>query len=313
MTQIADFIIKIVIGGLFLDINFSLIPRTPRAKREIAFEEVTPDLKIIVESGYVIETFATKKHLKCATKCLQNPECKSFTYCKDFCLLNSIGFAELLRNEFYANYISNADNCDIFGMKNRFVPECVQLGKARSIREDSNPNYCQLNRKRVDGTFLERHYFNASVENSVEFRGFMTRKCVTETALNGGYCKEENETKAVWVKWWHYRTGFTESVDYCDQLGGILYPDLDGDEKQLDFLRRFGAGLRPSYWLGVVPDAKWYLWRNLRGEKMTPDRMRWTSLVDQGTNRAAQIDRRFPFIRNAELQLLARTVCQMIK
>ena len=313
MAKFVNFLTISLFGCFCLQFNFSLLPWNPRAKRDISFEEITPQLKIIVESGYVIETFTTKKRLKCATKCLRNPECKSFTFCEHYCLLNSIGFVELQRNSAYDVYISPVNHCNIFGMKKEFVPSCEELGIARSIREDSNESCCRINQKRTDGTFLERHYFNASIETSTEFKGFTTRKCVTETALNGGYCKEENETKAVWVKLRHAWGWFTDSLDYCERLGGILYPDLDGDEKQIKFLTQLGGAADPLYWLGVTADPEWFLWKNLRGEKMTPDRMRWRFFVNRGINRAAQMDGRHLSIRNVGIHRCARAICQMMK
>ena len=223
--------------------------------------------------------------------------------------MNSIGLYELQRNEKYTWFISSDPNCGLLNMNRSFVPQCEHFGTKRSIRNDSDPNYCNINKKRVDGSFLAREYFNASIDSPEEFKGFTTRKCLPETAINGGFCKNENETKAVWVKWIDSRLTFAQCLKACEDLGGILYPDLDGDSKQIYFLTRY---TNKAYWVGVTTDGKWYLWKNLRGERMTPDRLAWNKFEYRVDSEAVRTRFMYPNVVMRELSDEGRVVCQML-
>ena len=245
------------------------------ARRSITFNDIIPKTKIKFESGYVINDLSTQNRFECSIACLKKPECKSYTFCHTFCYLNSIGFPELQRIYLFHLYILSDENCDLFSMEKSFIPECEENGSTRSILNDSSPNYCEINKKRVDGLFREREYFNASINTTEEFKGFTTRKCLPETALNGGYCKHERKTQEVWVKWITSKVDHAQSLQGCVDLGGVLYPDLDGDREQIEFLKRNKQ--KSKMWLGLTKaSSDWYLWKNLRGESMKPDRIRWS-------------------------------------
>ena len=167
-----------------------------------------------------------------------------------------------------------------------------------------------IGNKRKQLLLIEREYFNITVSNSAEFRGF-TRHCLPESALNGGYCKTENETEAVWVKWVDDLATFEESVQICENLGGILFPDLAGDGKQIDFLKRFSS---KNVWLGLTSGTKWNDWKNLRGEKLTPNRIPWLEFEEVAgyAQVAGRIKTHLPKVQMSPPQLERKTVCQML-
>ena len=282
----------------------------PIAKRSVTFNDLTPQIRINEISTYIIDVIPSRSRRGCVIRCLKNPECKSYSFCKRYCELYVIGVTELRRNERHYFLFTVADeNCDLFSMQKDFTPQCEEFGSIRSIRNDSNPNYCKINQKRADGLFLEREYFNSSIDEALEYKGFTKRRCVPETALNGGYCKAEYETKAVWVKW---RSGggkrYSADKKYCEDVGGMIYPDLDGDAEQVEFLKKYKA----KTWLGLTVDSKWYLFKNLRGEQMRPDRIRWWNFEwisggkyvgTDAIESSAVIKTKFN---------LARAVCQML-
>ena len=280
-----------------------------RAKRVVAFSDITNQFKLRLPSGYVISELPIKRQLDCAMKCLKTPECKSYSFCHRFCSLNSIGFSELQQKKPHIVARSSNEICDLFSMERNFIPQCQEFGSVRSIRDDSDPNYCAINKKRVDGAFLEREYFNASIDTDEEFKGFTTKKCLPDTTLNGGFCKSENETQEVWVKWKDEWLNYSQSAEVCKNFGGILFPDLDGDGKQIEFLKRFTDRFA---WLGVEVDTKWFIWKNLRGERLYPDRVRWEIFEDEGFGNVARTHRFEPFIKNISPSLGGKPVCQMI-
>ena len=291
-------------------ISFALSEENyPRAKRAITFNHFSSQFKILPESGYNIEKLATQNRRECAIKCLKNSQCKSYSYCRTHCYLNSIGLFELQRNEQHKWFTSSDKNCDLFSMERNFIPQCQEFGLVRSIRDDSDPNNCVINKKRVDGAFLEREYFNASIDVIKEFKGFSTRKCLPETALNGGYCKSKNETEAVWIKWKNTWRNYTDCAKVCEDYGGILFPDLDGDRKQIDFLKR---GRTWQVWFGVKTDQKWYLWKNSRDERMTPDRIFWYQFKDNGIGQVLKARRNELSIQSRSPSEKGKVVCQMI-
>ena len=289
--------------------NVCLASSSPKSRRFITFNSLESNIQITATSGYVITTIKTQNRLQCADMCLQKLECKSYSFCQRFCYLNSIGLHELLRNEHHAWFTASDQNCHLQNMNRNFVPECEEFGTKRSIRNDSDPNYCNINKKRVDGSFLAREYFNASIDSPEEFKGFTTRKCLPETAINGGFCKNENETEAVWVKWNYVIGNFTNALQSCEKIGGLLYPDLVGDGEQIEFLKKYS---NKQMWLGVTVDTEWYLWKNLRGEYMKPDRMRWFHHRHKQLADVARTALRDPYITMTASHHGGRAVCQML-
>ena len=170
---------------LLLSFDVNICYKVPLASRNVNFHEFTPHYKAL---GYEIRQFSAKNHLECSISCLADPDCKSYSFCNGLCFLNEIGFEALRRNGRDHIFSSTDKNCNLLSMNKHFVPQCKQAGINRSVRDDSNTTICKINKKRVDGVFLERVYFNISVNTSEEFRGFSTRKCLPETALNGGFC-----------------------------------------------------------------------------------------------------------------------------
>ena len=293
---------------LLLETHLCLSLNSPIGKRFIMFNDLNSRDQIALTSGYVISQIQVRNRLQCAVKCLQIPECKSYTFCQRFCNLHSIGLNELHRNENHAWYTSSYPNCYLISMNRNFVPQCEEFGINRSIRKDSDPNFCNISQKRVDGSFLAREYFNASIDSPEEFKGFTTRKCLPETAMNGGYCKTGNETQPVWVKWVDSIQTFNNSVQICENIGGILYPDLEGDVAQIEFLKRYSNA---RFWMGVTRHTEWYLWKNLRGEDMKPDRMRWAQFDSQNQGEVVRTSTRKPSVTNISSQS-CKPVCQMI-
>ena len=167
--------------------------RIPEAKRSITFNNWTPKFRVGAESGYIISQIATRNRRACAIHCLRNPECKSYSFCHVFCYLNSIGLAELHRNLHYNTLTTSDESCDQLDMEKNFIPQCQERGLLRSIRDEQNPNYCKINKKRTDGLLVDREYFNTTINTTTEYKGFSKRHCLVETALNGGFCKAEYE------------------------------------------------------------------------------------------------------------------------
>ena len=90
----------------------------------------------------------------------------------------------------------------------------------------------------------------------------------------------------------------------------MLYPDLEGDTKQLEFLSQLKT---VKLWLGITADdEKWYEWENLRGEKMTPDRMPWFEFEYRWPSTAALLRKSNADLLMRQPSVKARCVCQMI-
>ena len=297
---------------LFLSIKNIIFGRkiSPKARRSITFNDMTSQVRIEKISDYILDTISTLNRRECAIQCLNTPECKSYSFCKTYCELNAIGVTELRRNErHYFLFTTVDENCDLFSMQKDFTPQCEEFGSFRSIRVDSDPNYCKINQKRADGLFLEREYFNATIDQLFEYKGFTTRRCVPETALNGGYCKVEYETKPVWVKWRTAGRYYPEQSEFCKGLGGIVYPDLDGDAKQIEFLKMYRT---QKMFLGLVPDGVWYRFKNERGERMSPDRIRWWDIKWMWGGNYVHTDIHNPSSVITKYRTRAKVCCQMI-
>ena len=280
-----------------------------KAKRSITFNDFTPYRRISDKSGYVINEIPTRNRRECAIQCLKNPECKSYSFCQIFCYLYSIGLTELYRSENLNILTSSDENCVHFSMEKDFIPQCQERGLLRSIQDEQNPNYCKINKKRTDGLLVDREYFNTTINTTTEYKGFSKRHCLVETALNGGFCKAGYEINQVWVVWSEEPGNHSQCSEFCQNIGGMLYPDLEGDTKQLEFLSQLKT---LKVWLGITTNGKWYEWENMRGEKMTPDRMRWNKFKYRWASTAAVLRQRDAALLMREPWTRARGVCQMI-
>ena len=217
----------------------------PVVQRGILFEDVRSGLKIVEPP---IKIFRRKGRILCAKLCIRHPECLSFNHChSDICLLYSL-------DAFSVNLsLEKNSQCDYVGLNENHFPHCLVGINQRDIKDDSLPNECKINQKRVDAEWTMWSQ-NIYIDTADEWKRYETRGCVM--ARHGGrdnLCSGSQQKILEWVKFVHepahiYDVGFSSCID----LGGKLFTSLNGTQSQLEFFyNRVGPN---CYWLGITTD-----------------------------------------------------------
>ena len=224
-------------------LSFS-VKGNPLVERSVVFDDFRPQSKFI---GHRIESFAHMSKQKCASICLKNPVCLSFNffvhgYCDLFSDDQFTHKGQMVYDRFSSYY----------GMRNDTYPICSDRGHPRNIQNDSDPNLCQINRKRTD-TSWGPWQWDLEVDNNSEWKNRTWRDCLP--AFHGGVIScIEPEEMFEWFKFFQTRIHFSEAKERCESIGGKMFSDICSTaiEQRLQF---FDLKLGQScFWVGVFFD-----------------------------------------------------------
>ena len=110
--------------------------------RIVPFDDFRKGQKLTTEPLKVFKKISTTS---CLQFCSKTSQCLSVSICfGGVCQINS--------GDAFSIGVSliPSDSCDYVGMKRNEAPRCREERKERNIRDDSEPNKCEINEKRVD-------------------------------------------------------------------------------------------------------------------------------------------------------------------
>ena len=275
-------------------------------QRGILFEDLRRGIKIVEPP---MKTFRHEGQTLCAKLCIKHPKCLAINYCHpDNCLL----FAQ----DAFSSNISFEKNsqCDYVGLKESHFPECKVGSVERDIKDDSLPNECKINQKRVDAEWSMWSQ-NIYLDTADEWKRYETRGCVE--ARHGGnntFCSGSQQKILEWVKFVHEKTNqYDVAFSSCSGLGGRLFISLNGTQLQLEFFStRLGTN---CYWLGITTDdpTTW----NTNNEGVANENIIWATgepdnTGDQDKTKAGKQNNKMGiFDSNAQSGSSCCSVCQM--
>ena len=134
--------------------------------------------------------------------------------------------------------------------KNRSLGESLITG-IKNIQDDSNAGNCGINQKRVDDYFGPPEK-KTDLKNR-EYRMYNFRKHVSVRAHGGITLDVETVEYIFWFIKGPDRMSWNEARDFCEEIGGKLFSNLDGSKAQLDSIYDLEE---MSYWLGVYTDVE---------------------------------------------------------
>ena len=221
----------------------SLVTKTMRATRSVPLMDVRKGKRLVDAS---IKTYMRPLE-SCALTCNKHPSCLSFNFCgRSTCELNNEDVFSTINSD--QNLKADA-SCRYVGMAKLDRPMCKELGKYKHIQDDANAGTCAINGKRVDAEWGEWKVDEPSVDTSTVWKQFEKREIIIEPAHGGKTATGSSRRIYSWLQWVTKSKTWTQARDYCVQLGGELFSNVDGTKKQLDFF--FDKLGQESHWLGI--------------------------------------------------------------
>ena len=277
----------------------------PLAHRAILFDDAREGF-FLRDSSNNSQIHSKMTKSACAVLCAQTPECLSFNFCGFIhCQLNSVD-AFSYRLEF-----ETRKNCVYVGMKANFAPICKERETLRSVKDDSPPNRCETNQKRIDAKWTE--WQDVISDTAEAWRRNQTRFCTMsfhggiETCTGG----TEEITMLDWIVWVRDPRNWGDSKTGCETLGGHLYDDLDGTAAQLEFFEQ-KLGCR-EHWTGVSRASQSSPWKYIDGRVFPTDRLLWGEGEPQNKVDDLAIVSQLSKLNDARKSYTMCSVCDMIQ
>ena len=228
----------------------------PLVDRSVVFDDFRPQSKFM---GHKIKTLPFISKGKCAYICLQNPICISFNYfiyrrCDLFSDDQFTHEGQMVYDRFSSYH----------GMRGDTFPVCSEKGYPRNIQNDSDPNLCQINRKRTDTT-CGPWQWDLEVDNTSEWKNKTWRDCFP--GFHGGVSC--NEKMFEWFKFFKTSASFLEANEKCRSIGGNLFSDICSTniEQRLRFFH-FKLGQPKCFWVGWSFDIVQEAWLTMEGNQL---------------------------------------------
>ena len=265
-------ITKIPVLFLIVSTGFCI----PLVQRSLVFDDLRLGEKL---TGQITRVETDINRVGCAISCLQTPECMSFNFFVNFkCELNS-GDAFTNETEMITDPASNYQ-----GMRKEIYPECFEKGLPRDIRNDDDPNFCHINRKRQDEDCSP--WEESLEEDSKEqWKRVASRKVIS---LSHGGMKSNCTDKLYKVLEWYYfihsQMIFSQAVSTCrNNYEAEVFYRINGTRAQLEF---FDEKLSSDYcyWLGIerptyVNRATRPDYVDIKGNPVAYDLIVWSSRI----------------------------------
>ena len=231
----------------------------PSVDRSVVFDDFRPKSKFM---GHKIKTLPFISKRKCAYICLQNPICTSFNYfiyrsCDLFSDDQFTHEGQMVYDRFSSHH----------GMRGDTFPVCSERGHSRNIQNDSDPNLCQINRKRTDTSWGLWH-LDSEMNSTAEWKIEMSRDCFP--AFHGGIVScNAPEKMFKWFKFFKTSASFLEANENCRSNGGNLFSDIcSANIKQTLEIFDFKLGKPLCFWVGVFFDHVQDAWLTMEGNQL---------------------------------------------
>ena len=143
------------------------------------------------------------------------------------------------------------------------VPKCNQKGVERDIEDDSYPNNCEINAKKIDTEVKPQ--FDVDIKFGKEYKKLQRQSC-RQLAREGNFdqiCTRDEEVKILeWLFLEPHALPFKDAVTVCEMSGGSLYSNFDGSRELLSILDEFVGNTSMIIWLGAkYTSGKWMTFR----------------------------------------------------
>ncbi|XP_075242044.1 uncharacterized protein LOC142336939 [Convolutriloba macropyga] len=114
-------------------------------------------------------------------------------------------------------------------MRKATEPICYEHGNGRAVSDDSIPNICRINGKRLDGTWGPWKYWKTTKSSDdFEWRKEEKRECITPS--HGGlWCYGESTQTTEWIVLSHHGRTFDDAKEHCLLQNGILIENQDSE------------------------------------------------------------------------------------
>ena len=163
---------------------------TPKARRSAVFEDVRPGVKL---AGIHSSNYNNILYFDCAGHCIINPGCISVNWYKS--LICELNFGDVYSLH---STLESDPTSTYVGMRKDEIVKCEEKGIPKRIQDDRIiKNFCQINRKRIDGQWMEGEE-EMIVENSTAWTKVLLPECF-EGSHGGKTC--EGEGPVVTVEW----------------------------------------------------------------------------------------------------------------
>ena len=227
------------------------------AKRRITFDDPRSGIKLV---GQSLEVFRDVSRIRCAKLCTREPKCLSYNYFSShYCELNA---ADVFTRE---AHLSGSDIASYVGMSRDRIPRCSEKDHSRDIQDDSQPNFCQVNLKRQDEEWSPWADETVIIDNSTEWKKEAYRVCYPSSHGGTGNCEDPEVKILEWNRWVHDTFHFDAARNFCSDIKGVLFHDLNGTKEQLDF---FYDKLKAQFYVGVKTEdrkANELVWKTVTG------------------------------------------------
>ena len=238
-------------------------PLTPLVITYVGYED-TFTTQCLIDNVLLRKKVRTKAH--CALLCNRNQACRSFNYyLSRLCQLNS---ADVFAVTNVQTSFERDRLCTYAGMKANEEPKCFEKGVQANIFDDVNTGRCRINKKRIDGEWASWEK-ELIIDNSTEYLKMGSRQA-TEVFAHPEITREQKVFE--WFRWIKQEMHFFEAKNYCEQIGGKMFSNVDGTESQLEF---FGEKLdNASHWLGIFTDDH-VVWKSVDGIQIDDSLLIW--------------------------------------
>ena len=262
-----DFMVSFLIYVGFLKTFPTLVPArefplTPFVITYVGYED-TFTTQCLLDHAPVRKKVRNQAH--CALLCNRNQACRSFNYyLSRLCQLNS---ADVFAVTNMLTFETDCE-CSYVGMKANEEPKCFEKGVQANISNDVNTGRCQINKKRVDGEWGSWET-ELIIDNSTEYLKMKIRQ-PTKVFAHPEITREEKVLE--WFRWIKQEMHFIEAKNYCEQIGGKMFSNVDGTKSQLEF---FWEKLDSQiHWLGIFTDDH-VVWKSIDGLPIDDSLLIW--------------------------------------
>ena len=165
-------------------------------------------------------------------------------------------------------------SCRYVGMAKLDRPMCKELGEDKNIQNDADRGICVIKGKRVDAEWGDWEPEDPTTDSDTVWKQFEKREYTIEPA-HGGKTNGSGRRIYYWLQWVKQPKTWTQARDYCVQLGGELFSNVDGTKSQLDFF--FDKLGQQSHWLGIYT-TNHVSWLRVDGSPVDDSLLYWDPL-----------------------------------
>ena len=230
----------------FFDTSQETVAIDRLAVRLIRFEDVRIGEKL--ETEIFLSVKYTKSILLCTLYCSYTKKCRSFNFCgRGRCELNSHDVHSLGSKD--GDFLHPKEECSYHGMTRTHIPTCNVKEVPISIT-GPRTDLCPINDKRVDREWSSWGPIQ-KIENTGgrEYKEYQEREILVDVAHGGLSGDGVSKRTLTHLRGVTPSRNWNKAVSSCENMGGILFSNLDGTREQLKLLHDL---VEPCWvWLGI--------------------------------------------------------------